>query len=77
MGLFSAKVRYIASQADAEGLFAVVLEPTEKWPANARPGTHVTATLLLNDVPMWFELWRQFNGFPANGPGEPKPQVSR
>ncbi|MEY2752594.1 MAG: biotin/lipoyl-binding protein [Schleiferiaceae bacterium] len=70
VGLFSAKVRYIASQADAEGLFAVVLEPTEKWPANARPGTHVTATLLLNDVPMWFELWRQFNGFPANGPGE-------
>ncbi len=73
VGLFSAKIRYISSQADADGMFAVVLEPTEKWPTNARPGTHVTATLLLNDVPMWFELWRQFNGFPANGPGEPKP----
>jgi len=76
VGLFEAKVRYIASQADADGLFAVVLEPTEKWPTNARPGTHVTATLLLNDVPMWFELWRQFNGFPANGPGEPKPAAA-
>ena len=70
MGLFAAKIRYIASQADADGLFAVVLEPTEDWPTNARPGTTVHATLLLNDVPLWYELWRQFNGFPANGPGE-------
>ncbi|MFM6998613.1 MAG: biotin/lipoyl-binding protein [Bacteroidota bacterium] len=77
VGLFSAKIRYIASQADAEGRFAVVLEPTEPWPTNARPGTHVTATLLLNDVPMWFELWRQFNGFPANGPGERNPSAGQ
>jgi len=77
VGLFSAKVRYIASQADADGLFAVVLEPTERWPDNARPGTHVTATLLLNDVPMWFELWRQFNGFPANGSGERSPSAGQ
>lgn len=70
VGLFGARIRYIASQAGPDGLFAVVLEPTETWPANARPGTVVNATLLLNDVPMWFELWRQFNGFPANGPGE-------
>ena len=70
VGLFAAKIRYIASQADTDGLFAVVLEPTEEWPSNARPGTTIHATLLLNDVPLWYELWRQFNGFPANGPGE-------
>jgi len=42
-------------------MLAVVIEPTDQWPKNARPGTHVSATLLLNDVPMWYEFWRQFN----------------
>jgi adhesin transport system membrane fusion protein len=69
VGLFEGKIRYIASQADSDGMLAVVIEPTDQWPKNARPGTHVSATLLLNDVPMWYEFWRQFNGFPANGPG--------
>jgi hypothetical protein len=27
-------------------------------------GAHGMA--LLNDVPLWYELWRQLNGFPPN-----------
>ena len=31
-----------------------------------RIGTGVNAFLLLNDVPLWYELWRQLNGFPPD-----------
>jgi hypothetical protein len=29
-------------------------------------GVAVKSMVLLNDVPIWYELWRQMNGFPAN-----------
>jgi hypothetical protein len=29
-------------------------------------GTGAQAMALLNDVPIWYELWRNINGFPPN-----------
>jgi membrane fusion protein, adhesin transport system len=31
-----------------------------------RVGSGARGFALLNDVPIWYELWRQLNGFPPN-----------
>ncbi len=36
------------------------------WPDALRPGSGARNILLLNVVPIWYELWRQFNGFPPD-----------
>ncbi len=36
------------------------------WPKGLRVGAGARGFMLLNDVPIWYELWRQFNGFPPD-----------
>ena len=36
------------------------------WPEAIRLGGGVKGMFLLNDVPVWYELWRQINGFPPD-----------
>ena len=36
------------------------------WPEELRIGSGANTMALLEDVPIWFELWRQINGFPPN-----------
>ena len=36
------------------------------WPDDLRAGSGADTIALLDDVPIWFELWRQLNGFPPN-----------
>lgn len=38
----------------------------EKWPDLLRIGSGADGIALLNDVPVWYEVWRQLNGFPAD-----------
>ena len=47
------------------------------WPDALRVGAGTTNMVLLKDVPIWYELWRQINGFPPDyyaetGKGEEK-----
>jgi hypothetical protein len=37
-----------------------------RWPAPRwlRQGVRVNGWVLLQQVPLWFEVWRQMNGFP-------------
>ena len=43
--------------------------PSSRW---LRQGVRVNGWILLRQVPLWFELWRQMNGFPpALEPGSP------
>jgi hypothetical protein len=37
-----------------------------KWPSAIRVGSGAHTMALLEDVPIWFELWRKVNGFPPN-----------
>ena len=37
-----------------------------KWPEALRVGGGAYAMLLLKDVPIWYELWRNVNGFPPD-----------
>lgn len=36
------------------------------WPEPLRIGTGAEAIMLFNDVPVWYEIWRQLNGFPPD-----------
>lgn len=38
----------------------------ENWPAPLRVGSGAYGWALLNDVPIWYEIWRQLNGFPPD-----------
>ncbi|WP_026954002.1 HlyD family secretion protein [Algoriphagus vanfongensis] len=38
----------------------------EPWPEMLRIGSGADGIALLNDVPVWYEIWRQLNGFPAD-----------
>jgi multidrug resistance efflux pump len=39
---------------------------SEPWPRELRVGSGADGIALLNDVPIWYELWRILNGFPAD-----------
>ena len=45
----------------------VIEDPEEDtWPDLLRMGSGADGIALLNDVPVWYEIWRQLNGFPAD-----------
>jgi len=47
----------------------VVPDPEDKpWPeqTHVRQGTKVMGWVILNRVPLWYELWRRFNLFPPD-----------
>lgn len=66
-GTFGAQVFAIDNQVDEKGRYRVLLRPSEDdldWPIELRFGAGAEGMLLLNDVPVWYEIWRQINGFP-------------
>ncbi|MEO1260224.1 MAG: HlyD family efflux transporter periplasmic adaptor subunit [Bacteroidota bacterium] len=68
-GTFEGKVVAIDNNIGADGNFRVLVGPDEslkKWPDALRPGGGAQAVALLNDVMLWYELWRQLNGFPPD-----------
>lgn len=68
-GLFDGKVSAIDNTIDGSGKFRIWVTPdrdAKKWPEGLRYGTGCQIIALLGEVPIWYELWRQFNGFPPN-----------
>jgi membrane fusion protein, adhesin transport system len=68
-GTFGGKVLAIDKQLSENGKFRVLVVPdaTDRpWPENLRIGGGAQSLALLNNVPIWYEFWRQFNGFPPN-----------
>jgi multidrug efflux pump subunit AcrA (membrane-fusion protein) len=68
-GTFAGKVIAIENNISANGLFKalIVEDKTQKrWPPKIRMGTGVQGIAILNDVPIWYELWRNINGFPPD-----------
>jgi len=66
-GTYGAKVVAVENFISDNGMFRVLLEPnkeTEKWPDAVRVGSGAKTIALLNNVPIWYELWRQLNSFP-------------
>ena len=51
------------------GKYRILLAPDKEdreWPEAIRVGSGARTIALLDDVPIWFELWRRLNGFPPN-----------
>ena len=68
-GTYGAKVVAIENFISDNGRFRVLLAPDEEenpWPKDIRAGSGAFTMALLDDVPIWFELWRKLNGFPPN-----------
>lgn len=69
VGTFGGVVQAIDRNADEKGNFRilVVQDPNDvPWPELIRAGGGVYGWAMLNRVPVWYELWRQFNAFPPD-----------
>ncbi|MBA4697466.1 MAG: HlyD family efflux transporter periplasmic adaptor subunit [Legionella sp.] len=75
VGTFEGKIAFIDPTDNGQGLFRTVIIPTEKWPdiQFLRQGVLVHGWVQLGRVPLWYELWRQFNGFPPVSQEQQKP----
>lgn len=66
-GTFAGKVAAIENSVSANGKFRILVmeDPSEKkWPNLLRMGGGAQGIGLLKDVSIWYELWRNINGFP-------------
>lgn len=68
VGTFAGRVAFADSHADDAGHFRIVIVPDagSEWPTSRylRQGVRANGWVLLDQVKLGFELWRQFNGFP-------------
>jgi multidrug resistance efflux pump len=67
IGTFGGKVIAVETNRTSSGKFRVLLvqDPDDrKWPSLLRVGAGTLSFALLKDVPVWFEIWRNLNGFP-------------
>lgn len=69
VGTFGGRVLLVDAADDGQGRFRILAEPDpddEPWPQARylRQGVQVNGWVLLNQVSIGYELWRQFNGFP-------------
>ncbi|MFH4967319.1 biotin/lipoyl-binding protein [Gaetbulibacter sp. M240] len=68
-GTYGATVVAIERFISDNGKYRVLLAPDtsdHEWPEAIRVGSGARTIALLEDVPIWFELWRQINSFPPN-----------
>ena len=79
VGTFGGKVKVIDYVNTKPGYYRVLVVPDpeeEPWPKQLRVGSGVYAWALLQDVPLWYEIWRQLNGFPPSLQGMPGEDTS-
>ncbi|MDA9555361.1 HlyD family secretion protein [Pelobium sp.] len=66
-GTFGGKIVAVDPSIGANGKFRAWVTPDENegpWPEKLRYGSGARGMALLNDVPIYYELWRKLNGFP-------------
>lgn len=71
VGTFGGQVQVIDMVDSKEGKYRVLITPDKKdedgdWPNELRLGSGVYGWVMLDDVPVYYELWRQLNGFPPS-----------
>lgn len=70
-GTYGGIIKVVDQVDDGKGNFRfwVVPDPTDRpWPeqAHVRQGTKVMGWVIMNRVPLWYELWRRVNLFPPD-----------
>lgn len=78
VGTFAGKVWAIDRVSSKGGKYRLLikqdkpmLESDESWPTQLRQGSGVYGRIILRSVPLWYEIWRQLNGFPPSLEKEP------
>ncbi len=59
----------VETNRSVNGLFRLLVVEDKNdrpWPKDLKMGTGASGFALLKDVPVWYELWRNINGFPAD-----------
>lgn len=80
VGTFGGKVEVIDFVNSKPGEFRVLVVPDssdQPWPRQLRVGSGIKGWVMLDDVPVWYELWRQLNGFPPSLYEEPLDEAIR
>ena len=68
-GTFEGKIIAVETNRAENGKFRILIVPEgneKKWPSTLKIGTGANGFALLNNVSIWYELWRQINGFPPD-----------
>ena len=70
-GTYGGVIKVVDQVDDGKGNFRfwVVPDPGDRpWPeqSHVRQGTKVMGWVILNRVPLWYEMWRRFNLFPPD-----------
>ncbi|MEM8887678.1 MAG: HlyD family efflux transporter periplasmic adaptor subunit [Bacteroidota bacterium] len=69
VGTYGGKVFAIDNFISENGMYRVLVAPDDSehvWPNALRVGAGTQSMVLLNEVPVWYELWRQINDFPPD-----------
>ena len=77
VGTFGGRVSLVDPTDDERGRFRILVVPDaeiEPWPDSMilRQGTRVNGFVLLDQVSIGYELWRQLNGFPPTVAMQPE-----
>lgn len=78
VGTFGGRVAVVDRVAQPDGRFRVlVVEDTnggedQPWPRQLRAGSGVYGWAMLREVRVWYEVWRQLNGFPPSVAAPPE-----
>jgi multidrug resistance efflux pump len=68
-GTFGGRIVAIENFISENGKFRVLIAPDTNenpWPKQLSIGSGAQTIALLDNVPVWFEIWRTLNGFPPN-----------
>ena len=70
-GTHDGRIQVVDQLASTNGQFRFWVAPEtnrREWPPqlHVRQGTQVMGWVILNRVPLWYEVWRRFNLFPAD-----------
>ncbi len=77
VGTFGGIVKVIDRIDNNKGEYRLLIVPKvgkgeQTWPKQLRMGSGVIGWVMLDDVPVWYEIWRQLNAFPPTLKEEPK-----
>lgn len=68
-GTFGGKIVAVENFISDNGKYRILIAPdetAEKWPEKLQIGAGAQTIALLNEVPIWYEIWRTLNGFPPD-----------
>lgn len=69
-GTFRGRIAAIDNVTSENNMFRILVRADETfnkpWPKGLRVGAAAEGTILLNNVRLWYEIWRQLNGFPPD-----------